>query len=204
MLAMRQSASATVVIFLLLDRQHRQDRELNSPEDEFGTTREVQNYFNDIDIVTKETRPKGNTRKNLTSRPTISPSLWLLLLFFSSVHGITYNCINKNTPSSSCCSGEITLDPTMTTIAANAFDGCSNLIGTLTIPSSVTTIGSTAFRGCSGFTEPLVIPSSVTSIAGSAFHSCAGFQEMSEWIQSLQTEIAEARKSDKELTSRRE
>jgi hypothetical protein len=95
--------------------------------------------------------------------------------FSSSVHGITHNCINKNTPSSSCCSGEITLDPTMTTIAANAFDGCSNLTGSLTLPSSVTVIGNYAFRGCTGFTGSLTIPSSVTTIGNFAFEICFGF-----------------------------
>jgi hypothetical protein len=99
----------------------------------------------------------------------------LLLLFFSSSDGITYNCINKNTPSSSCCSGEITLDPTMTYIAEHAFSGCSGLTGSLTIPSSVTTIGLGAFYQCSGFTGSLTIPSSVTLINSVAFYNCNGF-----------------------------
>jgi hypothetical protein len=112
--------------------------------------------------------------KNSISKPIALP-LWLLLLLASSVHGITYNCINKNTPSSSCCSGEITLDPTMTTIADSAFLGCSGLNGSLTIPNSVTLIGGVAFRDCSGLTGSLTIPSSVTIIQYGAFHGCSGF-----------------------------
>jgi hypothetical protein len=110
-----------------------------------------------------------------TSRPTTCLSFWLLLLFSSSVHGITYNCINKTYPSSSCCSGEITLDPTMTTIAAHAFDGCSGLNGSLIIPSSVTIIFYAAFQGCSGFTGSLIFPSSLTFIDTYAFYHCYGF-----------------------------
>jgi K+-transporting ATPase c subunit len=98
-----------------------------------------------------------------------------LLLFFSCAHGITYNCTTKNSPSSSCCSGEITLDPTMTTIASVAFQSCSGLTGPLIIPSSVTIIGQYAFQGCSGLTGSLIIPSSVTSIGQYAFDGCSGF-----------------------------
>jgi hypothetical protein len=105
----------------------------------------------------------------------IPASLWLFLLFSSSVHGITYNCINKITPSSSCCSGEITLDPTMTSIAEHAFSGCSGLTGSLTIPSSVTNIGLYACYQCSGFNGSLIIPPSVTAIAPAAFENCSGF-----------------------------
>jgi hypothetical protein len=126
-------------------------------------------------MVSQGTLDRGRrTQAGTTSRPTISLSLWLVLLFSSSVHGITLNCTNKNTPSSSCCAGEITLDPTMTIIAANAFDGCSGLTGSLTLPSSVTTIGGWAFFGC-GFTGSLTIPSSVTTISIAAFYGCSGF-----------------------------
>jgi hypothetical protein len=117
---------------------------------------------------------RSQTQTRTISRPTIYLSLWFLL-FSSSVHGITLNCINKTYPSSSCCSGEITLDPTMTTIAANAFDGCSGLTGSLTIPSSVTTIAAYAFRNCFGFTGSLTLLSSLTTIADYAFYLCDGF-----------------------------
>jgi hypothetical protein len=128
-------------------------------------------------MVSQGTLDRGQrTQTRTTLRATISFSLalWLLLLF-SPVHGITLNCISKNTPSSSCCSGEITLDPTMTRIGGNAFDGCSGLTGSLIIPSSVTKIYDYAFRGCSGFNGSLIISSSVTSIGIAAFFSCYGF-----------------------------
>jgi hypothetical protein len=118
--------------------------------------------------------PKGYTR--IISRPIISLSLWSLLLFSSTAHGITYNCVNKTYPTSSCCTGEITLDPTMTSIANNAFSGCSGLTGSLIIPSSVTTIGDYAFNGCSGLTGSLILPSSVTTIRQYAFNGCSGFK----------------------------
>jgi hypothetical protein len=120
-------------------------------------------------------RGESRTQTRTTSRPTFYLSLWLLFFFSSPVHGITLNCINKTYPSSSCCSGEITLDSAVTTIAANAFDGCSELNGSLTIPSSVTTIGNSAFYGCSGFTGSLTLPSSVTTIGNYAFQHCYGF-----------------------------
>jgi hypothetical protein len=103
-------------------------------------------------------------RRGTGSSPAISLPLWLLLLFSSTVHGITYNCINRNTPSPSCCSGEITLDPNMTSIANSAFEYCSGLTGSLTIPNSVTSIGDYAFENCYGLTGSLTIPNSVTSI----------------------------------------
>jgi hypothetical protein len=131
-----------------------------------------------VGMVSQGTLDRGQrTQTRTISRPTssLSLSLWLLFLFSSSVHGITLNCINKNTPSSSCCYGEITLDPTMTNIAANAFDGCSGLNGSLIIPSSVTTIGNGAFYNCKGFTGSLTLPSSVTTISTYAFAYCSGF-----------------------------
>jgi hypothetical protein len=101
--------------------------------------------------------------------------VFALLSFPPFVHGITYNCVNKSYPSSSCCSGEISLDPTITIIETNAFYGCTGLTGSLIIPSSVTSIETNAFRRCSGFTGSLIIPSSVTQILGSAFADCSGF-----------------------------
>jgi hypothetical protein len=103
--------------------------------------------------TTRETKKK---KKSIPQKPLIKMSpaqaatVLFLLCFFSSAHAMTSNCTNKNTPSSSCCSGEITLDPTMTTISSSAFYGCSNLTGSLTIPPSVTSIGNGAFNGCSG------------------------------------------------------
>ena len=56
----------------------------------------------------------------------------------------------------------VVIEDGVTSIGANAFDGCSGLTS-ITIPSSVTSIGEHVFDGCSGLTS-ITIPSSVTSI----------------------------------------
>ena len=66
----------------------------------------------------------------------------------------------------------VVIEDGVTSIGANAFDGCSGLTS-ITIPSSVTSIGEHAFYGCSGLTS-ITIPSSVTSIGAHAFWGCSG------------------------------
>ena len=72
------------------------------------------------------------------------------------------------------CSGltSITIPSSVTSIGEHVFDGCSGLTS-ITIPSSVTSIGAYAFSGCSGLTS-ITIPSSVTSIGWGAFDGCSG------------------------------
>ena len=65
----------------------------------------------------------------------------------------------------------VVIEDGVTSIGANAFDGCSGLTS-ITIPSSVTSIGEHAFYGCSGLTS-ITIPSSVTSIGAYAFYGCS-------------------------------
>ena len=66
----------------------------------------------------------------------------------------------------------VVIEDGVTSIGANAFDGCSGLTS-ITIPSSVTSIGEYTFYGCSGLTS-ITIPNSVKSIGTSAFSGCSG------------------------------
>ena len=50
----------------------------------------------------------------------------------------------------------VVIEDGVTSIGANAFDGCSGLTS-ITIPSSVTSIGTSAFSGCSGLTRVIYL-----------------------------------------------
>lgn len=63
----------------------------------------------------------------------------------------------------------------LTSIAANSFNGCSNLT-TITIPESVTTIGNSAFKGCTGLTDFQF--TNVATIGSSAFEGCTGIKSL--------------------------
>ena len=64
----------------------------------------------------------------------------------------------------------------VTGIAANAFNGCTNLTQ-LKISANCTFIASNAFAGCSGLTS-VEIPNSVTSIGEDAFKDCSGLEKV--------------------------
>lgn len=65
---------------------------------------------------------------------------------------------------------------TVTTLAENCFNGCTQL-ETVTIPDSVTTIYSYAFQGCS-MLETIAIPQAVAKIEDFAFEGCLSLQEI--------------------------
>ena len=76
---------------------------------------------------------------------------------------LTTGCIDKSTPSTDCCYGEIELEPTLTSVGSSAFYECFGLTGSLTLPTGLTSIGSGAFYRCDGFTGSLTLPSGLTS-----------------------------------------
>ena len=69
----------------------------------------------------------------------------------------------------------ITIGNGVTSIGADAFDGCTGLTN-VTIPNSVTSIGNSAFSGCSSLTS-IEIPNSVISIGAYAFSFCKNLTE---------------------------
>ena len=66
--------------------------------------------------------------------------------------------------------GIITFDKDLTSIADEAFKGCTSLTS-INLPDGVTSIGLSAFNGCSSLTS-INIPDGVTSIKGGTFCGC--------------------------------
>ncbi len=66
---------------------------------------------------------------------------------------------------------------TVTSIGANAFEGCSG-IASVTIPSSVTSIGDRAFMDCTNLSS-IVINEGITSIGDNAFYGCTALRSVS-------------------------
>lgn len=64
----------------------------------------------------------------------------------------------------------VNMDPRVTHIGVNAFNGCVNLVN-ITMPAALVTIGDAAFSGCGSLTA-ITIPDSVTHIGMSAFEGC--------------------------------
>ena len=59
----------------------------------------------------------------------------------------------------------------VTTIADNAFKGCTRLFEII-LPENITSIGTSTFNGCSSLTS-IIIPENVTSIGSNAFYGCS-------------------------------
>ncbi|MDP4178926.1 MAG: leucine-rich repeat protein, partial [Bacillota bacterium] len=92
---------------------------------------------------------------------------------YSSLDGVLYNKLKTTLisyPAEKTNSTFVILS-SVTSIADNAFGGCSRLTN-ITIPNSVTSIADNAFRNCSSLTS-IIIPSSVTSIGDYAFLNCS-------------------------------
>lgn len=67
----------------------------------------------------------------------------------------------------------VRLSSNLTTIEADAFKNCDNIVAFENWPTSrLTTIGAQAFQDCSNWAGAIVIPSTVTSIGNEAFDGC--------------------------------
>lgn len=107
---------------------------------------------------------------------------------YSSEDGVLFN---KDRSVLICCpggkEGEYGIPENVTSIGADAFNGCSELAG-VTISKSVTSIGGWAFYDCSGL-ESMTIPENVTSIGYNAFGYCSGLTSVT--IAGSVTEIGD-------------
>ena len=90
---------------------------------------------------------------------------------YCSVDGVLFNKDKTKLIQYPASGTEYTIPNSVTSIADDAFYGCSSLT-TVTIPNSVTSIGDVAFAYCSGLTA-VTIPNSVTSIGNYAFDNCS-------------------------------
>jgi hypothetical protein len=94
---------------------------------------------------------------------------------------VTTGCVDRNTPSSACCSGDIEISPDVTAIGYAAFQYCSGLVS-VDMPS-VKTIGQYAFIHCSGLVS--VDMPSVQTIGDQVFQDCSGLVSVN--MPSVQT-----------------
>ena len=70
----------------------------------------------------------------------------------------------------------ITIPDSVTSFEGNAFSNLENLTA-ITIPDSVTSIGESAFSGCTSLTK-IAIPNSVTDIGGFVFSNCTNLESI--------------------------
>ena len=75
---------------------------------------------------------------------------------------------------------DTTIPNSVTSIAYNAFSGCTNLVS-IEIPNSVTSIGSNAFSGCTNLAS-IEIPNSVTSIGSDAFNGTSWYNNLPDGL----------------------
>lgn len=73
-------------------------------------------------------------------------------------------------------SSNLVIPDTVTTIAAQAFEGCEDLLSII-IPDSVTSIGSSAFNGCKRL-QSVTLPSSIEEIAEHTFLGCESLESI--------------------------
>ena len=92
--------------------------------------------------------------------------------YFCSYLGVLYNYDKTSLIVLPGAKTSIDIAPTVNSIYAYAFAGCTGLTS-VTIPESVTSIGAGAFAGCTGLTS-VTIPNSVTTIGESVFYVCTG------------------------------
>ena len=71
---------------------------------------------------------------------------------------------------------KVTIPESVTSIGANAFSGCAAL-PSVTLPESLTSIGTHAFYGCSKLTA-VAIPAAVTSLGSGVFVACTGLTKL--------------------------
>ena len=89
---------------------------------------------------------------------------------YSSINGVLYSYAKDTLIQCPSAKTSFVIPNSVTTIGADAFEGCCRLTS-VTIPNSVTTIGSSAFAFCVGLTS-IKIPDNVTTIEDRAFWAC--------------------------------
>ncbi|MDP0489702.1 MAG: leucine-rich repeat domain-containing protein [Verrucomicrobiota bacterium JB023] len=116
--------------------------------------------------------------------PLLLAGLWATFANAAEVSDLTYTDNGSAVTITSCdeaATGALTIPGTLgglpvTTIASQAFSGCSGLTS-IELPSSVTTIENSAFYRCSGLAS-INLPSGLSSIALSTFSGCSSLSSI--------------------------